>query len=219
LTAGKTEPMDETVRRHNCELHGAQPARAALGALKRKCGDALDLRRGVRLGIKRALGALFDHVAAFAKIHSAGEFPHYFDVQIAEPLRPQRGNSPQRLEQPHRAQIHIKAKSLSQRQQSCFRPLANGQGIPFWSAHRPQKHGIRFAAGLQRLIWQRTSGLVDGRATNRHFGQVKLMAKLARALLQHTHCRPSYLGPDSIARQDYDSLFQLHRWVPRSSSP
>ena len=157
------------------------------------------------------------HVAALAEVHPSGKLAHDLDVQIAQPLRPQRRNPAQRLQHLHRPQIHIQAQPLAQAQQSRLRPLAHRKRIPLRPAHRAEKNRVGFAASIQRFVGQRIARLIDRRAANRHLHHVKLVLKFPRAFLQHARRRARHFRPDSIARQKHNFLFQLHREVLETS--
>src|ERR1700737_5115887 len=94
-------------------VHGAKASGAVFCAGKREGSDALDLFRGVRLGIKGAFQATFYSISALAEVHPAREFTHAFQVESAKTIGSDWRNASQRLKQLDRANVDIEAEALA----------------------------------------------------------------------------------------------------------
>ena len=215
--------MPTTVRRQSCEL--ASTLALSTETIRRErvsarananVSDTLDFRRRIRLGVPRALHAFF---AALPR--SPKYMPPASSRTISISSSPSRSGfsgeiSAQRFQQFHRAQIHVEAQALPQRQQSALRPLPYRQRIPFRSAHRAQKNRVGLAASVERLVGSGTPVASMAAPPIGKFLKLKLMVKIRGALAQHRGRGAGHFRPDAVTRQQ-DNRF-LHGKFPVSTA-
>jgi hypothetical protein len=111
----------------------------ACGRGRRRRGDALDLRRGVDLGVEAALGAVRQGLdaARLAEIDAARQLAHDQMSRPCDDLRLQRGGAGERVEDHRRAQVGEEVHLLAQAQQAALGLLVERQVVPLGPPTEP----------------------------------------------------------------------------------
>ncbi len=168
-------------------------------------GDALDLGRGVDLGVDRPLaaaGQVLD-AARLAEIDAAGELAQDHDVQPLDQLALERGGVGERREDHCRAQVGEQVELLAERQEATLGLGGEGQRIPFRPADGAEHDGADGLGLLQRRRCQRHAMHVVGGAAD----QILLDRERDLPPCQPADDAPDLdhdLGADTVAGEEQD---------------
>ena len=169
--------------------------------LARLAHDPLDLEGVVRLGVVR-------HVPdppALAEVDAAGELAHDHDVDAADDLGLDGRASDERVEDLDRPQVRVQAELLADAEKALLGADALRVGrVPLRPADRPEQDRVGRPRDGERLVGQRRSRRVDGRAADERFGVGERVPEPGRDSVEHLDGLGGDLGADAVTRQDRD---------------
>ena len=185
-------------------LDRAQPVAALAREIEGDAGDALDLGRGVDLGVDAAALAIRQRLdaARLAEIDPAGEFADDQDIQSGDQLGLERGRLGERGEHDRRAQIGEQLEVLPEPQQAGLGPDVEIDTVPLGSAAGAQQHRVGLHRRRQRRLGQRHAMGVDGGAADQILGDVEGRLAGTRHPVDHAADLAHHFGADAVARQE-----------------
>ena len=168
------------------------------GELRRSPHDPLDF--GDR--VSAYVGSRVRIPTLLPEVNPSSELAHEHEVHALEDLRLESRRGEQGGMHLHRPQVGKHPERLAQGQQALLRPHLRLRRRPLGAADRPQQHGVRRQAFMQRAFRQRIATEVDGRAAERQLGENELVSLSLRHGAQAPHPLRHDLRADSIARQN-----------------
>ena len=207
----------EQARLHHIGLlHAGDVVPALARQLERHARDALDLARGIALGVEPALLAVGQRLdaARLAEIDAAGALAHDHQVKAAHHVGLQRRGIDQRIEHDRGPQIGEQVEFLAQPQDRQLRAKLESKLLPFRSTDRAEQDGIGILRLLHRLVGDRRAARIDRGAAHQIVRDVERdHAAAVHPVDDATHLA-HHLGADAVARQDQQLLVGGHRMSP-----
>ena len=206
---------ENAVLKHICLVDGGDLLAALAGGLEGDLRNAADFAFPINHGIHREiLAVLALDVFGFAKIKTAGEFPHAEHIEAAfDQARVQRRGVGQLGQANGGTQIRKETEMFAQRQESGALGLFVGRkGFPLRPADGSEKNGIRRLTSGNRLRRQRAAGTIDSGSSDQLVIEIKLDGKFFRDRIKDAQSLGHDFGPDSVARQngDAEGFFWIH---------
>ena len=146
-------------------VHACHMAAALSGCFHGKAGNSFHFRNRVAFYVPGPFHAVIDfRFAPFSEINTAHQFPNDHNVRTSGDFRFQRRVFNHGIRNLYRAEVHIKTQGFAKSQDGLFRPERRFQVIPLVSAYGTEEDGIPLPAGLYRILRQRHTIFIIGRA-------------------------------------------------------